>query len=104
MDIRNLSITTDEAEIALIICSGENSIDLSKVNKDNWITERNRFLTNVRYNGGNSHYDIINVLIWFNRFCTDRYTGFITQDLSQENPNEKNPVPMTDHHIIDNDF
>ena len=68
MEILNESITTQEAQKAAYICSGENAIILKNVTQDNWVIERNKFLSNVQYNGSRSHSAIINVLLWFNQF------------------------------------
>jgi hypothetical protein len=64
-----LAVTREMADTSVVVCSGENGIDLDSVNQDNWVQKRNEFLSNVQHNGGRSHRDIIHVLIWFNRFA-----------------------------------
>lgn len=64
----DFNITTQDAQRAANICSGENAPKLSLVTIDNWVIERNKFLNNVSYNGPSSHLSIIKVLCWFNQF------------------------------------
>jgi hypothetical protein len=56
---------------ALDLCCGENAFSLDAVNQDNWLAHRNRFLDNVRHNGGRSHDAIMIVLYWFRQFLIE---------------------------------
>lgn len=65
------TITTEQAQKSANFCSGENAPNLYTINADNWIHERNKFLSNVAYNGARSHNHIITVLVWFSQFNTE---------------------------------
>lgn len=63
-----IPVTTQDAQYAAQLCSGENAPNLYNVTKDNWIQIRNQFLSNAAFNGAISHDSIILVLIWFKQF------------------------------------
>jgi hypothetical protein len=62
------SITTSEAQRSADLCSGINAPVLSNITEENALSERNKFLSNVAYNGWGSHEHIISVLQWFSQF------------------------------------
>lgn len=66
-----IKITTDEAQYSAIVCCGENAPNLEAVTESNVIEIRNRFLTNVAFNGSRSHPHIIKVLQWMSQLITD---------------------------------
>lgn len=52
-------------------CCGENTPEFENITKDNWISERNKFLRNVSYNGERTHLKVIEILQWFNQFLSN---------------------------------
>lgn len=63
--------STAVAQMSAERCCGVNAPKLNEISQKTWLQERNKFLANVSHNGATSHYDIIIVLNWFNRFMED---------------------------------
>ena len=63
--------TLESAIESAIICSGESAPNLSLLTKDNVISNRNKWLVSLEWNGARSHKHIINVLNYMSSLIDD---------------------------------